>query len=138
MTYRFATEADLDLLAEWNHQLIEDEKADNPMTVGQLAIRLRDWLDSGDYKAAVFGIEGRDIAYALFAEYDDRIHLRQFFVDRSNRRRGYGLSALKLLRSKIWPATHQLTVDVLAHNSDAYTFWRHCGYRATAIRMSQT
>lgn len=37
MKYRFAGEQDLLLLAELNHQLIRDERADNAMTAVQVS-----------------------------------------------------------------------------------------------------
>jgi len=37
LAWRYASSADLGLLAEWNHQLIRDEGHRNPMTVEQLA-----------------------------------------------------------------------------------------------------
>jgi hypothetical protein len=33
MEHRFAAVADLDRLAHWNRQLIEDERAENPLAV---------------------------------------------------------------------------------------------------------
>ncbi len=51
--WREASEADVDLVAEWNHQLIRDEGHRNPMTVEALADRMRNWL-RGEYRAVVF------------------------------------------------------------------------------------
>ena len=62
MDYRFATDADISLLAEWNHQLIRDEGHRNPMTVPQLADRMRGWL-AGDYRAVLF-TDSDDVADA--------------------------------------------------------------------------
>jgi len=67
MHHRFASESDLDLLAEWNHQLIRDEGHRNPMTVRELRERMRGWLE-GEYKAVIFAIEGEPVAYALYRE----------------------------------------------------------------------
>ena len=53
MQYRFAGDGDLDLLAEWNHQLIRDEGHRNTMTIPELRMRMMGWL-SGEYKAVVF------------------------------------------------------------------------------------
>jgi hypothetical protein len=47
MNFRSATLDDAPLLAEMNHQLIRDEGHRNPMTVFELAERMREWL-SGD------------------------------------------------------------------------------------------
>lgn len=135
MTHRQAKEADLDLLAKWNHQLIADEGADNPMAITELRERMSDWLNSSVLQAIVFSIDDEDIAYALFQETDDAIHLRQFFVTRDHRRKGHGRAAMYRLKTEIWPADKTLTVGVLTHNTDAYTFWREMGYEATIIKM---
>ena len=47
MEYRFATDSDLDLLAEWNHQLIRDEGHRNPM-LKRLRLRTRTGRPAGD------------------------------------------------------------------------------------------
>lgn len=135
MTHREATADDLDLLAGWNHQLIEDESADNPMTVPELRERMAEWLDSKAYRAIIFSDNSQDLAYALFAESDTEIWLRQFFVDRNHRRQSHGRESMKILRSEIWPQDKRLTVEVLAHNTDAYSFWRETGYHACSIRL---
>ena len=43
MDYRLANNDDLDLLAEWNHQLIQDEGHRNRMTAPELRERMRGW-----------------------------------------------------------------------------------------------
>jgi hypothetical protein len=65
MKYRFAREQDLLLLAELNHQLICDERADNPMPVLQLQKRMRGWLAS-QYQAVLFEVASETVGYALF------------------------------------------------------------------------
>lgn len=61
---RFATAADLPLLAQMNRKLIRDERADNPMSVLQLEERMRGWLD-GEYRAVLFERDEAPVAYAL-------------------------------------------------------------------------
>jgi hypothetical protein len=53
MEYRFSNDEDLDLLSNWNHQLIEDEGHINPMTIAQLWEMMKGWL-SANYKAVIF------------------------------------------------------------------------------------
>ena len=67
MKVRPATQGDCGLLAELNHQLIQDEEHRNPMTVSQLEQPMRDWL-AGQYRAFIFESEGEVVAYALFCE----------------------------------------------------------------------
>ncbi len=61
------TENDFDLLAEWNHQLIQDEGHRNPMTVKELRQRMKDWL-AGEYQAIIFIHDAEPKAYALYKE----------------------------------------------------------------------
>ena len=135
MTHREATEADLDLLAKWNHELIADEQADNPMNVAQLRERMGRWISEDDLHAVIFTVDDHDVAYALYHLTDEYTHLRQFFVDRDHRRQGHGRTAMRILKEDIWPQDKTLTVGVLTHNTDAYSFWREMGYEATLIKM---
>lgn len=129
MKYRIATLDDCRLLAEMNHQLLQDEKHRNRfMTLPQLEERMRAFL-MGEYRGVIFQ-EGRGIvAYALYREQPDEIYLRQLFVIRERRRRGHGRRAVEILRSDIWPNNKRLTVDVLLHNTNAMAFWRAVGYQ---------
>ncbi len=76
MTFWFATADDCPLLAELNHQLIQDEGHRNRMRVAELERRMRDWL-AGDYRAVLFEERSEVVAYALFRELPDEIYLRQ-------------------------------------------------------------
>jgi len=68
------------------------------------------------------------IAYALFKETADEVHLRQFFVVRERRRQGFGRAALLELIERLWPRTKRLSVSVLVKNAPALAFWRALGY----------
>jgi GNAT superfamily N-acetyltransferase len=134
MDYHFATAADLDLLAEWNHQLIRDEGHRNPMTVPELRQRMQGWLD-GAYRAVVFGPSADPLAYALYREDANEIYLRQLFVRRDRRRQGLGRAALDILRHDLWPRGKRLTVEVLTANTRAVAFWRAMGYRDYSLTL---
>lgn len=134
MEYRFATEADLDLLAEWNHQLIRDEGHRNPMTVPELRERMRGFL-AGDYQAVLFCTGPEPVAYALYRESDSEIYLRQLFVARDHRRQGLGREAVDILHHRLWPRTKRLTVEVLTANTTAVSFWRAVGYRDFSLML---
>jgi GNAT superfamily N-acetyltransferase len=133
VAWREASEADLGLLAEWNHQLIRDEGHRNPMTVEQLAERMRKWLQ-GEYRAVVFSSE-EPVGYALFKVEADAVYLRQFFVRRDRRRSGIGQAAFAILKETIWPSGVRLTVDVLCHNQSGIAFWRSVGYRDYCLTL---
>src|SRR5688572_2300144 len=121
LSWREASEADLSLLAEWNHQLIRDEGHRNLMTVAELADRMRTWLQ-GEYRAVIFS-DPEPAAYALFKTEDAVIYLRQFFVPRERRRTGLGRRAIEILRRDVWPSRIRLTVDVLCQNEGGVAFW---------------
>ena len=88
---------------------------------------MRGWLRDG-YRAVIFEQAGRQVAYALYVEAPDRVHLRHFFVARDRRRGGIGRAAIGLLRGRIWPASKRLTVEVLTSNTAGVAFWRAAGY----------
>ncbi len=127
MKYRLGTENDLDLLAQWNHQLIRDEGHRNTMSVQQLRDRMNEWI-KGDYKAVIFEIGQDSVAYALFREDGKEIYLRQLYVMRGHQRQGIGRKAVDILRTQLWPNDKRLTVEVLTNNEPAIKFWRSVGY----------
>ena len=133
LTWRYASGADLGLLAEWNHRLIRDEGHRNPMTIEQLAERMKEWLQ-GEYQAVIFS-DGEPAAYALFRKEDELIYLRQLFVHRARRRQRIGRESFAILRREIWPANVRLTVDVLCQNDSALAFWRSVGYRDYSLTL---
>jgi predicted acetyltransferase len=126
VNFRRATLDDCALLAELNHQLIRDEGHRNKMTVPELGQRMKGWLAS-EYAAVLFESGAEIVAYALYREQPEEIYLRQLFVVRNRRRKGIGMEAVKILRSKIWPANKRLTVEVLVQNEAAVAFWRAVG-----------
>jgi GNAT superfamily N-acetyltransferase len=127
LEFRFATSADIEMLADWNHQLIQDQGHRNPMTTAELAARMRQWLSS-EYHAAIFTRDHIAVAYALFRESPDEIYLRHLFVHRDYRRQGIGREAVGLLRSHVWSSKKRLAVEVLVANESAVAFWRAVGY----------
>lgn len=128
MKRRAATAEDCAVLGELNWELIRDEGHRNPMTVAELETRMRGWLRSGEYRATLFETDGEVVAYALFRETADEIHLRQFFVARHRRREGLGRRAMADMLTDVWPRTKRLTVAVLTANARGVAFWRAMGY----------
>ncbi|MDF3059298.1 MAG: GCN5-related N-acetyltransferase [Rariglobus sp.] len=133
ITWREASDADLGLLAGWNHQLIRDEGHRNPMTVEQLAGRMKKWL-GGEYRAVIFS-DDHPVGYALFKSEDELIYLRQFFVRPDRRRSGIGREAFEVLRREIWPSGIRLSVDVLCRNNGGVAFWRSVGYQDYCLTL---
>ena len=135
MEYRFAIDSDLDLLAEWNHQLIRDEGHRNPMTVPELRDRMKRWLLGGEYKAVIFGSKAEPVAYALYRETEGEVYLRQLFVRLDRRREGIGRETMDILRDQLWSRHKRLTVEVLTANGPAVAFWRSVGYRDYCLTL---
>jgi len=134
MNYRLATSYDASLLGRLNHELIQDEGRRNPMTVTELTERMLGWLGK-DYRAVIFERKAEPIAYALFSEDEDRVHLRQFYVQRVNRRCGVGVQCMQLLFSEVWSPDKRITVDVRCHNEAGIAFWRSLGFTDYMLTM---
>ena len=134
MEYRVTGNDDLNFLAGWNHQLIQDEGHRNTMTVAELRTRMRGWLE-GEYQAVVFVRGAKPVAYALFKESAAEVYLRQLFVRRDRRREGIGRDAVAILQNDIWPRHKRLTVEVLTANRAAVAFWRSVRYRDYCLTL---
>ena len=134
MHLREATAEDLPLLAELNHQLIRDQGSANPMSVPELEGRMRGWL-AAEYRAVLFEIGSRPVAYAVFRPAEGGIHLRQFFVVRGLRRRGIGRRAIAAFRERFVPHGAALTLEVLVHNAVGIAFWRSLGFEDHALSL---
>ena len=134
MHHRLATSGDSQILAELNHQLIQDEGHRNTMTIPELAERMRGWLAAG-YRATVFEDDSGILAYALYREEQESIYLRQLFVQRHKRRLGIGRQCMKILFSEIWPQDKRITVEVLSQNSAGIGFWRKVGFTDYSLSL---
>lgn len=138
MKHRFAMLKDVPLLARMNRQLVEDEGHRNRLqTDSWLEKRMRGFL-TGEYRAVLFELEGRTIAYVLYTdrtEYADTIYLRQIYVERSYRRQGVGREVMRILREEIWPADKRITVGVLQDNHAAIDFYKAIGFRPYAVEL---
>ena len=123
------------MLAELNHLLLHDENHRNKkMSIPELEQRMRGWL-AAEYTAVIFEEDSEVVAYALYREQPEEIYLRQLFVARNRRRQGIGRRVVEILRSKIWPASKRLTVDVLVQNTAAIAFWRAVGYKDYCLAL---
>ena len=132
MEYRTAGEKDLQLLTEFNRQLIHDEGHSNPMSVADLEDRLRAWLVR-TYTAVLFSSQGPVVGYALYRTDNAGIFLRQFFICRHERRKGRGRAAMDLLFRRVWPAGATVSLEALCVNQTAIDFWRAVGFEEYAL-----
>ena len=133
ITIRPAAFSDAGALAAMNKQLIEDEKHDNPMTVPQLKERMEGFL-SGDYTAVFCIGENADIiGYALINKTVNPMYLRQFFIRRDERRKGYGRQFfLKLLD---YLNTDTIDIEVMFWNDPGKAFWESLRFKPRSVYM---
>jgi ribosomal protein S18 acetylase RimI-like enzyme len=137
LQHRMAGPADATALASLNKHLIEDEGHDNPMTVPELAARMRRWLENEDYTGVLFSQSGTMVGYALYRVEDRQVYIRHFFVAREVRRSGIGRAMMQLLRDRILPR-RRITLEVLSQNARARAFYRAIGFREYAVIMDAT
>jgi predicted acetyltransferase len=132
ISIRTCSDKDLNLLSILNKQLIEDENHDNPMNVEQLKERMRD-LISTDYKAYMFEVHGETIGYAMVNHIRRPLYLRQFFICRNSRRKGYGKIAFEKLLELL--NTKSIDIEVMYWNKTGYAFWRSLGFTERSVYM---
>ncbi|MBP7402247.1 MAG: GNAT family N-acetyltransferase [Clostridia bacterium] len=119
-------------LARMNRELIEDEGHENPMSTAELGTRMEGFLTSG-YRAFLFREEGETVGYALVDTTRSPLYLRQFFIARGHRRRGYGREAFRLLLGRLGADT--IDIEVLYWNEAGLRFWESLGFRPRSLYM---
>jgi L-amino acid N-acyltransferase YncA len=129
---RECDDGDLDLLAYFNKQLIEDEKHENKMNLEQLKARMSSFIRS-EYKAYIFESKGEVVGYALINHQSDPMYLRQFFICRNNRRRGFGKRAFQELMKLL--KINTIDIEVLSWNEDGRKFWESLGFKERSLCM---
>lgn len=143
---RKATINDIATLAEMNKELIEDEHSRNPLNVHQLTLRMQTWLDS-NWSAVMIFKNSALIGYLLYQQRQDDnymdervIYVRQFFVQRTYRRRGIGREAFEQIVNEYFPSGTKIMLDVLATNPEALRFWEDLGFQqySTALYRNAT
>jgi predicted acetyltransferase len=134
---RMTSRDDAQVLAALNAQLIHDEGHRNAMSIDELESRMAEWLCS-DYKAVLFEVDGTVIGYTLFRDGLEFVYVRQFFVGRDHRRKGYGRRAIDLLRASEWNDAIRLRLDVLVDNHAARAFWHAVGFTDYCMTMEMT
>lgn len=132
MNVRACVLDDVNALARMNHMLIEDEKASNPMSLGQLEERMVDFLRT-DYEAFFLETDGSIVGYALVNMKSSPLYLRQFFICREQRRKGYGKAAFHALLAHL--RVDKVDIDVYAWNDAGIAFWKSLGFTERVYSM---
>jgi len=132
---------DLELLAEMNKRLIEDEGSSNPMSLLELQERMRGFL-AADWLADMIMRNEDIVGYALYRFnphlYDagkKNVYLRQYFIKREYRRQGIGLLGLEMLKEQRFGEVETLEIDVLSDNASGREFWTKVGLTPYSINM---
>jgi ribosomal protein S18 acetylase RimI-like enzyme len=136
-----ATPADIPLLGAMNQHLIRDEGHRNRMALDQLEDRMRGFL-AADYRALLIQAGTQVVGYLLYRTQPDeyapthqRVYIRQTFIVREHRRRGYGRAALELLLRDHLPAQARVELEVLAHNTAAQAFYAALGFQPYCLTL---
>ena len=124
MRARECTVEDVALLAQMNKYSLEDDDPEANLSLPHLENRMRDYINSG-YKAFLFLIDEKVIGYALSNGAKPPIYLRQFFIVRDERRKGYGKQAFHLLLDLL--GIQESDIDVYTWNDSTVRFWRTLG-----------
>jgi ribosomal protein S18 acetylase RimI-like enzyme len=135
ITIQACTQADVTELSRLNRMLIEDEQADNPMSLPELEQRMAGFL-AGDYNAFFFAAEGNRVGYALVDQMKTPPYLRHFFICRDCRRLGYGREAFFALLSHL--RISEIDLDVYVWNHRGLAFWESLGFSKRCINMRFT
>ncbi len=124
-------------LARMNYDLIQDSGHWNPMKVPELSRRMRKWMKKGDYQACLFEAEGKPVGYCVYRKEREFIYIRQFFIARELRRRGFGRKAFGMTRKLYWKGRPRLRMDVIVDNIPAIRFWRAVGFKDYCLTMER-
>jgi len=136
MTYRFATQDDIPVLAEMNERLIRDENHRDRLTIASLQSRMTKWLAAGS-RAVLFEEDGQAIGYALFNTTQEHVYLKHFFVEAKHRRQGTGRTAMQWLMTNAWGGESRIRLDVLSENERGIAFWKSLGFESYCTTMER-
>ena len=130
-----ASQQDCDDLGRMNKRLIEDEGHSNPMTAEQLAERMATWIAT-NYAAHILTADGEKAGYCVSRYDGDAIYIRQLYIERVYRRRGYGTYFVNWLHQHVWQS-RKLRLEVLAWNERGRQFWRSIGFQEYCVVMER-
>jgi predicted acetyltransferase len=128
------TISDINILAEMNKQLIEDENDNNLLSMDIIGLknRMTEFLNNG-YRAYLFFVNNVIVGYALCDMTKEPKYLRQFFIKREVRRKHYGKTAFEILLKKI--GIKEIEIDVLIWNETGIKFWESIGFKEQWKRL---
>ncbi|HJR20745.1 MAG TPA: GNAT family N-acetyltransferase [Dongiaceae bacterium] len=126
---------EVELLAQLNRQLDEDEPHPYPLSLSALTERMRRWIDSGEYDVLLFRNGDQLIGYAVWRAEEFGTYLRHFFICRDRRRQGWGRATMRLLCRDVFPKDRPVNLDAAAGNKQGIAFWRALGFQDFSLGM---
>ncbi len=120
---------DVEKLAEYNQQLIQDEKSGNTSPLLDLQNRMKDFLSNG-YRGYFIleEITGTELGYILADYSSEIVFIRHFFIKKQYRRKGLGTEAFLKLLDKDEMVGARL--QILKWNQPALNFFTQMGFEA--------
>jgi GNAT superfamily N-acetyltransferase len=138
---RKAEMSDVQLLAEMNKQLIEDECSETPLGLQGLQDRIISWLEA-EWQIDLMYFDSTVIGYALYQYrhnlYDENrkeVYIRQYFIRREHRNQGLGRVGIKMLREERFKEIETINIDVLESNPKGLNFWKTVGFQPYYTNM---
>ena len=142
MRLRPAREDDVETLATLNRQLLEDEGHPGKASLGELMVRHREWLATGEWTQDILDVDGHAVGYIVHAPNPHPLDpsiperfIRQFCIDRRFRRNGLGRDGFDLFMEHRVEPGGRVTLDVLESNPAGRAFWESVGCRPFFSRM---
>jgi len=140
MDFKEFTDSDIPLVANWNRQLHEDEGS-TQITFDAIENRFRRWLHGNQYKGLIILVEKAPVGYLLFEQRSshpdsrdrESVYIRQFFIAREVRRKGYGASAFRIFLKTIVPSEVGVRLNVKTSNPSGQRFWESLGFESENI-----
>lgn len=136
-----ARESDIMILAEMNKQLIEDERGSNPMGIHELKERMSEFFKNS-WEIDLLMVDTKIIGYTLYQYHEDqlngegkRVYVRQYFIVREFRNRGYGIAGIELLKKTRFSDVRRIEIDVLESNPEGQRFWERAGFKPYYTNM---
>jgi ribosomal protein S18 acetylase RimI-like enzyme len=130
-----AQNTDVDLLAQLNRQLDQDEPHSYPLPLSALTERMRRWIGTGEYEVLLFRSGDQLIGYAAWRAEEFGSYLRHFFICRDRRGQGWGRAAVQLLCRDVFPKDRRVNIDAEVGNKAGIAFWRAIGFQDYSIGM---
>lgn len=142
MRLRPAREDDVETLATLNRQLLEDEGHPGKASLGELMVRHREWLATGEWSQDILDVDGHAVGYIVHAPNPHPLDpavperfIRQFCIDRRYRRNSLGRDGFELFVAHRVEPGGRVTLDVLESNPAGRAFWEAVGCRPFFSRM---